>query len=120
MSAVEFFLPTLPPSKNDLRMIARGRLVSTPEYRAWRKSAGWEMKLQRVRSIKGPYRLTIQARRPALVRRRDLANMLEATEDLLTVMEIIEDDHLSQHIELDWTTDIAAGVRIRVESTDLV
>lgn len=116
MNATGFFLPTLPPSKNALREIARGRIILTKDYRAWRTNAGKEIMVQRVRKIKGPYRLCIQARRPDDKRRRDLGNILEATEDLLTWMQIIEDDHLSEDIHLKWITEIDSGVVIRIEA----
>ncbi len=122
MSAVEFCLPTLPPSKNALREIGRNkktgqhRIIRTSEYDTWRTNAGKEIMIQRVRHIKGPYKIEIQARKPADLRWRDLGNILEATEDLLTWMHIIEDDHLSEDIWLHWVTEIERGVVIRVES----
>lgn len=114
MTAVEFLLPTLPPSKNELYTVSRGRMILTREYRAWKKAAGQEIMIQRVRHIKGPYKILILARKPADLRLRDLGNILEATEDLLTWMQIIEDDHLSEDIHLQWNATIESGVIIRV------
>lgn len=121
MTAVEFFLPTLPPSKNALRQIGRNqrtgqrRIIRTSEYDAWRSSAGKEIMIQRVRKIKGHYKISIHAKKPADLRIRDLGNILEATEDLLTWMQIIEDDHLSEDIHLFWGAQ-DDGVTIRVEA----
>lgn len=118
MVAVEFFLPTLPPSKNALYTVARGRMILTREYRSWKENAGKEIMVQRVRKIKGPYKITIQARKPNDLHRRDLGNILEATEDLLTTMQIIEDDHLSEDIHLLWDASVECGVNIRVEEAN--
>lgn len=113
-----FHLPMLPPSKNDLREIARGRLILTKEYREWKKAAGWEIKRQRVRPVTGNYRLEILAAKPRDKRWRDLGNILEATEDLLTWMRVIEDDHLSAKISLEWSSTIPSGVNITVEAVE--
>lgn len=113
MTAIEFHLPTLPPSKNDLRDRTDTGIARSKKYKSWVKNAGKEMMVQRVRGIKGPYKLTIQAVRPDK-RRRDLGNILEATEDLLTTMHVIEDDSLSELITMRWVT-IGEGVTIRVE-----
>lgn len=117
MAAVEFFLPMLPPSKNKLRQrgVVGKKIPRTKEYEAWRKAAGQELMIQRIRQIKGRYRLLISATEPNDNRHRDLGNLLEATEDLLTWMRVIEDDHLSRRIELEWVSG-APGVVIRVES----
>jgi Holliday junction resolvase RusA-like endonuclease len=117
MIAVEFFLPTLPPSKNELYTVSRGRMILTREYRAWKKAAGQEIMIQRVRKIKGSYKIDIYAKKPDDLRLRDLGNILEATEDLLTWMQVIEDDHLSEDIHLHWGAP-DEGVIIRVESFD--
>lgn len=111
---IKFHLPTLPPSKNDLRQRTHTGIARTDNYSSWIKNAGKEMMVQRVRSVKGPYKLTIQAVRPDN-KKRDLGNLLEATEDLLTTMHIIDDDSKSEMIIMRWVT-VGAGVTIRVES----
>lgn len=119
MSAAEFFLPTLPPSKNDLRQRTYGGMSRTKEYKAWRISAGKEIMIQRAKPIKGDYRLLISAARAEKTRggrKRDLGNILEATEDLLQWMRVIENDHMSEQITLRWIDEIEAGVVIRVEA----
>jgi len=110
---IEFHLPTLPPSKNDLRRRTFDGIARTDKYKSWIKNAGKEMMVQRVRGIQGPYKLTIQAVRPNK-KKRDLGNLLEATEDLLTTMHVIEDDSLSEMIVMRWLT-VGSGVTIRVE-----
>jgi Holliday junction resolvase RusA-like endonuclease len=111
---IEFHLPTLPPSKNALRQRTKTGIARTDDYKSWIKNAGKEMQVQRVRGVKGPYKLTIQAVRPNR-KRRDLGNLLEATEDLLTTMHVIEDDSLSEMIVMRWLT-VGSGVTIRVEA----
>lgn len=111
---IEFHLPTLPPSKNDLRQRTKTGIARTKKYESWIKNAGKEMMVQRVRGVKGPYKLTIQAVRPNR-KRRDLGNLLEATEDLLTTMHVIDDDSFSELIVMRWVTT-GEGVTIRVEA----
>lgn len=114
MTAVEFHLPTLPPSKNDLHVRTWSGIAQSKEYKSWRKNAGKEIMVQRVRGVKGRYKLTIQAVRPDK-RKRDLGNILEATEDLLTMMRIVEDDSMSEMICMRWVTT-GVGVNVRVET----
>lgn len=119
MSAAEFYLPTLPPSKNALHQRTYGGMSRTKEYKAWRISASKEIMIQRAKPIKGGYRLLISAARAEKTRggrKRDLGNILEATEDLLQWMRVIENDHMSEQITLRWIDEIDAGVVIRVEA----
>lgn len=116
MHAVEFHLPTLPPSKNELRQRTFDGISRTKKYKSWRVNAGKEIMIQRVRHIKGPYRLRIFACR-AERGQRDLGNILEATEDLLQWMRVIENDRKSEEIILRWETAVPNGVSIRVEPT---
>lgn len=122
MSAAEFYLPTLPPSKNALRnnrAWTGTKIPHTKEYKDWRINAGKEIMIQRSRPIKGDYNLLISAARAEKTRggrKRDLGNILEATEDLLQWMRVIENDHMSEQITLRWIDEIDAGVVIRVEA----
>jgi len=116
-SAVEFHLPTLPPSKNTLRQRTQTGIARKDTYKSWINSAGKELMAQRVRGIKGPYKLSIQAVRPDK-RRRDLGNLLEAIEDFLTTMHVIEDDSLSEMISMRWVTT-GTGVTVRVETASV-
>lgn len=117
MTAVEFHLPTLPPSKNALRKRTRNGIAREDSYEKWIVNAGKELQVQNIkrsRGIKGPYKLTINAVRPDN-RKRDLGNILEATEDFLTTHGLIEDDSLSEMISLRWVTT-GEGVTVRVET----
>ena len=114
MTAVEFHLPTLPPSKNDLRQRTRTGIARTKLYKAWLKEFGWEMKLQKVRKVTGPYKLTLQAKRPEKFG-RDLANLLESVSDALHIYNITDDDAYAEVIFMRWLT-VFDGVTIRVEA----
>jgi Holliday junction resolvase RusA-like endonuclease len=117
---IELHLP-YPPSKNQLRKRTRTGVARTDHYRDWLENAGKEIMVQRARKprgVKGRYKLSIQAVRPAIVRKRDLGNLLEATEDLLTAMQVVEDDSLSEMITLRWVTTGSPFV-VRVEPAGL-
>ncbi len=110
---IEFHLPTLPPSKNALRVRTRRGIARSKTYEAWLAEFGWEMKIQRIRKVEGPYKLTLQAVRPDK-RRRDLANLLESVSDALHTHKITDDDSQAEMVVMRWVT-VGAGVSIRVE-----
>lgn len=85
-------------------------------YTAWLIEAGWEAKRQRPGKIKGPYKLAIHAVRPDR-RRRDLSNLLKATEDLLQSLGIIENDCLAEMISMRWVTS-GSGITVTVEAAE--
>lgn len=114
MTAIQIHLPTLPPSKNALRQRTRNGIARTKTYEAWLEEFGWEMKIQRIRKVAGPYKLTLQAKRPDK-RRRDLANLLESVSDALHTYHITDDDSFAEMISLRWVT-VGEGVTIRVEA----
>lgn len=114
---IEFHLPTLPPSKNTLRQRTKNGIARSKIYEAWLKEFGWEMKLQHVRKVAGPYKLILNARRPDK-RRRDLANLLESISDALVIHKITDDDSNAEMIVMRWVT-VGAGVSIRVEPAGL-
>lgn len=109
---IELHLP-YPPSKNDLRNYGRGRVYKTDRYAEWLSVAGKMIMAQRCGGVPGRYKLTIQAMRPDR-RKRDLGNLLEATEDLLKSVGVIEDDSLSEMISLRWVTT-GGPFTVRVE-----
>lgn len=109
---IELSLP-YPPSKNALRGYGRGRVYRTDKYADWLKVAGNMVMAARCGGITGRYKLTIMALRPDN-RKRDLGNLLEATEDLLKSVGVIEDDSLSEMICLRWVTN-GSPFTVRVE-----
>lgn len=112
MAPVELTLP-YPPSANRLWVRARQGMRRSDHYTAWLKEAGWLALAQRPGKITGPYKLAINAVRPDK-RRRDLGNLLKATEDLLVSIGLIEDDSKSEMIVMRWVTT-GEGVTIRIE-----
>jgi crossover junction endodeoxyribonuclease RusA len=72
-----------PPSTNQLYS---GRRFKTKAYKAWIHEAGWELTLQRVTVMHGPFQLTIW-----MPGRADLDN-IKAIPDLLKTMGVIVDD----------------------------
>lgn len=114
---IELHFQTLPPSKNDLHQRTSAGIARSKRYASWLKNAGKEIMAQRARGQKcvhGPYKLTILALRPNDKRRHDLGNLLEATEDLLTHVHVIDDDSLSEMISLRWVTN-GSAYTVRVE-----
>lgn len=97
-------------SNNDLWMIAGRRLIKTPEYRAWLIECGWEIRRQKVKPVKGHYRLQIEALKTG-GRRQDIGNLIKATDDLLVGMQIVEDDSLEDEVNCKW---VLSGPPLRV------
>ncbi len=115
MTAVEFCLPTLPPSKNALRIRTKRGVARSKKYREWLELFGDDVMVQRAQyRIKGPYKLTVQAIRPDN-QRRDLANILESLSDALHIYHVTDDDSYAEFISLRWVTG-GAGVNVRVET----
>ena len=109
---VEVRLP-YPPSANAIWRNFGGRTIKSAEYRAWIKEAGWAVKAQRPGQVSGPFKISLNAVRPDN-RRRDLSNLLKATEDLLQAVGIIEDDCLAEMIIMRWVTT-GDGICVRIE-----
>ena len=105
---IEFHLPTLPPSKNALRVRTRRGIARSKTYEAWLAEFGWEMKLQRVRKVTGPYRLTLQAVRPDK-RRRDLDNPMKALLDAMQEAGVYEDDCLIKKLTIEMRAPVKGG-----------
>jgi crossover junction endodeoxyribonuclease RusA len=108
-----------PPSANRLwRNTPKGTLKSA-EYRAWLTEAYAAVLMTNPRpKVAGPYRMTLTADRPDR-RRRDLSNLLKATEDALVHCQVVEDDSLAQSIHMSWS-DVSpqspGQIRVRIEA----
>jgi len=111
---IELHLP-LPPSKNALRKRTKTGIARSQRYEDWLFDAGFMALAQRrgQGEIPGHYKLSIDAVRPDN-RKRQLGNLLEATEDLLTSVGIIKVDSLSEMISMRWVTT-GEGVTVRIE-----
>jgi len=103
MTAFTLSLP-YPPSTNRLWRYVNGRAIKSEEYRIWQKEAAqWLMVQFRAwRRIDGPYCMSVEAERPDR-RRRDLSNLIKATEDCLVDCGVISDDSLAERIIMEWS-----------------
>ena len=79
-----------PPSVNNLffNLPKRGRIAS-PEYKAWRAAASYQVRAQRPLFFRGPVTLILVIEES---NRCDLDNCLKAPLDLLVELGILEDD----------------------------
>jgi len=104
---VAFTLP-LPPSANNLFPTGKGgRRFISPEYKAWRMEAGWELNAQRARPMKGRVKVDIAVSEAC---RNDLDNNTKPIVDLLVAHKIIEGDSKKhvRAINLSWEPSIRA------------
>ena len=88
-------------SVNGLRMPSRGRLISTPEYRAWQEEQLWLLASQKEPKLKGAYALHLMLNKPDN-RRRDISNYIKSAEDLLVSAKFVEDDSYCQKLTVEW------------------
>ena len=102
MEKIYLILP-FPPSVNRLwRTTAKGGMHRSAKYMEWKRHAEWAILQQaKGRKITGPYRLTVNLRRPDK-RRRDLDNLFKAVSDSLVHMGVVESDHLCERLEAGW------------------
>lgn len=109
-----------PPSANGLfrNVPGQGR-VKTEKYKDWLLKAGLiaSSQLKRDERIEGPYSLRMRAYRPDN-RRRDLSNLMKATEDLIVALGVVEDESLCQLIEVEWASErMFEGIKVWLIST---
>lgn len=102
-----------PPSANRLWRRSGARIHKSTRYTDWLRDAGFLAMNQRPGSLRGPYRLTIQAVRPDK-RKRDLDNLIKPTNDLLKTIGVVEDDSDCEIISVRWVTS-GEGLNVRVE-----
>lgn len=97
--------PTL--SLTDLPVPPAGR----ERYRAWRSAAGWQVRLQNPRRVRGPVAISITLEEGARV---DLDNLTRAPIDLLCELNLIEGDRrdVIREVNLRWGAE--PGLRIDV------
>lgn len=81
-----------PPSANHLRIPARGRLISSPEYRAWQESAEWIIRQAMTAVVRYPARVWITLQTTNT--RRDIDNAVKPTLDALVKAGILKDDNV--------------------------
>lgn len=106
-----------PPSANDLWQVRSNRMVKTKAYEQWLRDAGYLLKANVKGQVKGGYTLRIIAGKKGGVH-YDLGNYEKPISDLLQAVGAIENDKLSQRINVEWGADIAPDqVRVIVIGT---
>ena len=112
--AVIINLP-MPPSTNNLFInVTKGRIPSA-RYADWRQEAGWSLKAQRPRSIKGPVILKYLFQEGQDRRKRDIGNLEKAPTDLIVEHKVIESDDntIVRAIALGWSKAVT-GARVQI------
>jgi len=94
-------LPLAPSANAIWRQGKGGRVYKSTKYKEWLEEAGWMVRQQTKESVTADYILQVTATRPDK-RRRDLDNLLKATNDLLVKMNVIEDDNFCRAIVAEW------------------
>ncbi len=86
-----FFQVPMPPSANNIfaNRLTGGRHV-TEAYEAWRREAGWTLKLQKIKPFAGPVKVEIRLEPPR--GRADIDNRIKPVLDLLQMMAIVDND----------------------------
>ena len=96
---------TFPPSTNRLWRNVNGRTIKSEVYRKWLI----ENMRYGLKTITGPYKLTMQCSPPDK-RRRDLDNLSKSVGDLLQSIGAVSDDCNMDELHMMWKRDLAPGV----------
>ena len=103
-----------PPSVNGLFAGKTRRYVS-PQYKRWRKMAGWELLAQKIKPIAGKVCVSVVLKAPDR-RERDADNYLKAVQDLLVAHAIIPGDGKSviTKVSAEWTSAGTVGAVVTI------
>lgn len=109
-----------PPSANANWQHGNGRVYLSERVRQFRREVRAAMAAQRPGSapVAVPVALEVLATPPARMRRRDLSNLLKATEDALTHAGFWQDDSQIHDLRIRWMPAEAAG-RLLIKATEL-
>jgi len=89
-------------------LTGKGR-VKTSRYRTWIRAAGNEVMAQRREHFDGDVTLSLIAKRPDK-RRRDLDNLLKASQDLMVHCGILDDDQQIIKVSAEWGSETAIEI----------
>ena len=107
-----------PPSVNHLFATVGKRRIRSERYRQWANVAGWQLKEQRPKAIRGPVEITLRIEEKT-DRKRDLSNLVKAVEDLLVEHRIIDgDDHRTVRRGVQEWDDTIKGCRVAIRSLE--
>ena len=100
-----------PPSTNNLFLNARKGRILSPEYRAWRKEAGWALQTQKPPALTTRVILTIDLDD---TKQGDCANREKAVTDLLVAHKVIPGDQKKwvKRVSIGWESIKECRVRI--------
>ena len=118
MTRTETFNLPWPPSANNSKTIARGRMISTKALRNYHTLAGWTIRERRIKPLLPPYEVTLEFCPPDL-RKRDLDNATKAICDSLKNAGLITDDSKIDKLTLIRRPKIKGGrVIVTVRGND--
>lgn len=110
---IELRLP-FPPSVNDMFLNNKGRgrgRILSPEYRAWKDQAAWELKAQRAKPVEGRVEVVIDLDES---RRGDADNRTKPVLDLLVQNGVLRGDSKKfvKRVSTGW--EAVAGCRVSI------
>lgn len=108
-----------PPTSNHNTMVAKGRRISSPKYRAWRTLAEISIRAQsQGQTVPGLYSISYFAERPDK-RRRDLENLPKSLSDALQSAGLLADDANCERSTISWLEGVStkgcAVVHVNIE-----
>lgn len=106
-----FILTTVPPSSNHLFATVGKYRVKSREYRAWRDSAQWQLKIQFPKLTDKPVCVEYAMRRPGPT--SDVENRIKPLSDSLTGI-VLKDDSQIVDLRIRWAD--VDGVHITVRT----
>lgn len=122
MTPTVILLNHFPPSTNNL-FPGRQRRYPSPEYKAWKQAAGWDLANHRIKPIRGcRVELLFQLFPPKETRYRDCSNYVKAPEDLLISHGILagDDQRYVKRVTSEWSEGEFVGVLITITPLQIV
>lgn len=117
---IEIRFTDMPPSNNKLTLNVGKRRVKTPEYKAWKTPAEWEVRSQVKSMIKGAYVIDIFFRDQFKTKRkRDVFNYEKAISDALVSGGAIEDDSNTRRGTVNWLKGLDCAAVAFVSNVDI-
>lgn len=115
MNPISLRLP-YPISSNEVWARTGRGMRKSDAYNGWLKEVGYMLNRQKPGTVKGKYKLSIDATRPDK-RRRDIDNIIGSVSDALQAFGVIENDYLCESISARWVSG-EPGVSVSVEPVD--
>ena len=117
MNGIKIILP-FPPSVNNYWKKWNNRIVISNEGRKYRQVVVYEALIQKVKRLfDKKLKMEIEVLRPDN-RRRDLDNLLKATQDSMCYAGIYDDDSQIQDLRIYWSKDM--GGKLIITLTEII